>query len=174
MKNSNSKTKRDRASKPGKTRGPIQRDAKEVTVNLQTRGTSSLMCRYPTPHTPVWCRPAKAIPFRCASDANLPPSGGSISKRRSCVSALGDLCNSHPLPAPIERVNKAAINNGRRRRRATVAGAVAPALGALPIHSNSRFRSREPAVVGIFREANLQHAIQSRRSSWGYECAHFL
>ena len=46
MKNSNSKTKKsDRASKPGKARGPIQRDAKEVMAELVAKLSETLAAR---------------------------------------------------------------------------------------------------------------------------------
>jgi transposase len=45
LKNSNSKTKSDRASKPGKARGPIQRDAKEVMAELVAKLSETLASR---------------------------------------------------------------------------------------------------------------------------------
>jgi transposase len=46
LKNSNSKTKQsDRASKPGKARGPIQRDAKEVMAELVAKLSETLASR---------------------------------------------------------------------------------------------------------------------------------
>jgi transposase len=45
LKNSNSKTKSDRASKPGKARGPIQRDAKEVMAELVAKLSEALASR---------------------------------------------------------------------------------------------------------------------------------
>ncbi len=45
MKNRNSKTKSDRAAKPGKARGPIQRDAKEVMAELVAKLSETLASR---------------------------------------------------------------------------------------------------------------------------------
>jgi len=45
LKNSNSKTKSDRAPKPGKARGPIQRDAKEVMAELVAKLSETLASR---------------------------------------------------------------------------------------------------------------------------------
>jgi len=45
LKNRNSKTKSDRAAKPGKARGPIQRDAKEVMAELVAKLSETLASR---------------------------------------------------------------------------------------------------------------------------------
>jgi transposase len=45
LKNSNSKTKSDRAAKPGKARGPIERDAKEVMAELVAKLSETLASR---------------------------------------------------------------------------------------------------------------------------------